>query len=211
MSSADDGKAALADQDQADPAQGSIAPADQVEASPADRDHSALIVLVGAAGSGKSTYARRHYRAIQVYSLDTLRAVASDDECDQDATADAVALMLTIVDMRLSRRLTTVVDATNGVPEERAHLIAIATRHAVPAVAVVLDTDLQVCLARQDERPGPKLGQRWGRAVPASVVQNQHARMRASIATLRAEGFAQVHLLSGPARADQLRGSGEHR
>ncbi|RAO26101.1 Protein-serine/threonine phosphatase [Micromonospora noduli] len=114
-------------------------------------------------------------------------------------TADAVALLLAIVDARLSRWLTTVVDATNGVAAERAELLAAAGRHQVPAAAVVFSTPLETCLARQRHRPLALPGRRWGRAVPDSVVRNQHQRTLASLATLTAEGFAQV-LTIGDAR-----------
>jgi predicted kinase len=155
----------------------------------------ALVLLIGAAGSGKSTLARAHYRPEQIVSLDALRGVVADDENDQDATADAVYLLHAIVAARLSRGLTTVVDATNGVPAERATLLTIAARHAVPGAAVVVDTDLDTCLARQHDRPGPAPGRRWGRAVPESVVRNQHARTRASLAALPGEGVTTiVHL-----------------
>lgn len=154
----------------------------------------ALVLLIGAAGSGKSTLARRHYAPTQIISLDGLRAVVADDDSDQDATGDAVALLHAIVAARLRRGLTTVVDATNGVAAERAPLLALAARHGMPAAAIVVDTDLAVCLARQHDRPGPAPGRRWGRAVPASVVRNQHARTRASLATLAGEGVTVVHL-----------------
>jgi len=151
-----------------------------------------LVVLIGAAGAGKSTWAAARYRPSQVVSLDALRAVVADDENDQDATADAVALLLTIVNARLSRRLTTVVDATNGVPAERAQLLSAADRHQVPAIAVVFDTPLETCLDRQRHRPTALPGRRWGRAVPESVVRNQHQRTRDSLVTLTTEGFAHV-------------------
>jgi predicted kinase len=155
-------------------------------------DAPALVLLIGAAGSGKSTLARRHYRPEQIVCLDALRAVVADDECDLDATADAAGLLRAIVAARLARRLTTVVDATNGVPGERAGLLALAAAHGVPAAAIVLDTDLGVCLARQRARPGPSPGRRWGRAVPESVVRNQHARTRASLTSLPGEGVTTV-------------------
>ena len=161
-------------------------------------DEPALVLLIGASGSGKSTLAHRHYRASQVVSLDALRAVVADDECDQSATLDAVGLLKAIVEARLARGLTTVVDATNGVPAERAELVALAGARGIAVAAVVVDTDLGVCLARQRARAGPLPGRRWGRAVPDSVVRNQHARTRASLDALPGEGVATVLHLTGP-------------
>jgi len=157
----------------------------------------ALVLLIGASGSGKSTLAHRYYEPSQIVSLDALRAVVSDDECDQSATLDAVGLLKAIVAARLARRLTTVVDATNGVPAERADLLALAAAHEMPAAAVVVDTDLDVCLARQRSRDGPLPGRRWGRAVPDAVVRNQHARTRASLDALPGEGVSTVLHLTG--------------
>ncbi|MEU4165171.1 AAA family ATPase [Actinoplanes sp. NPDC026670] len=157
-----------------------------------------LAVLLGPSGSGKSTFAAAHYRPHQVYSLDWLRAVAADDECDQDATADALTLLTAILHTRLARRLTTVVDATSTSVADRAWLLAIAAEHQVPAVAVVVTADLRVCLARQAARPGPTPGRRWGRAVPAAVVTRQHADTHAALATLHTEGFAQVTEIGSP-------------
>lgn len=151
-----------------------------------------LVVLIGPAGAGKSTWAGAHYQPHQVHSLDQLRAVVSDDECDQDATADALVLLTAILHTRLARRLTTVVDATSTSVADRAWLLGIAAEHQVPAVAVTFTTPLEVCLARQAARPGPAPGRRWGRAVPAAAVTTQHADTHAALATLRAEGFTHV-------------------
>ncbi|MFY1599534.1 AAA family ATPase [Micromonospora sp. WMMD737] len=151
-----------------------------------------LVVLIGPSGAGKSSFAAAHYRPHQVYSLDWLRAVVADDECDQDATADALTLLTAILHTRLTRRLTTVVDATSSSVADRAWLLAIAGEHQVPVEAVVVTAPLAVCLARQAARPGPAPGRRWGRAVPADVVTAQHADTIAALDTLRAEGFAHV-------------------
>ncbi|SCL43866.1 Predicted kinase [Micromonospora citrea] len=151
-----------------------------------------LVVLIGPAGAGKSTYAAARYQPHQVYSLDQLRAVVADDDCDQDATTDARAILAAILEARLSRRLVTVVDATNAGVADRAWLLALAGRHQVPATAVVFTTPLRVCLARQANRPGPAPGRRWGRAVQAAAVVEQHVRTQAALATLTAEGFTHV-------------------
>ena len=70
-----------------------------------------LVVLVGVTGSGKSHFARKHFKSTQVVSSDYCRGVVSDDENDQSATADAFELLHYIVAKRLRRGLLTVVDA----------------------------------------------------------------------------------------------------
>lgn len=154
-------------------------------------DLPALVCLLGAAGSGKSTWASRRFPPNQILCLDRLRELVADDECDQDATADAVAVLDVMLRARLARRLTTVLDATHAEAVVRADLIALAAAHQIPAVAVVLTTPLEVCLTRQALRPGPAPGRRWGRAVPAEAVRRQHA----DVAGLAADGFAHVCVL----------------
>src|SRR5437899_10977692 len=49
----------------------------------------ALVVLIGATGSGKSTFAAREFLATEIISSDRCRALVSDDETDQTATSEA--------------------------------------------------------------------------------------------------------------------------
>src|SRR6185312_7187310 len=73
----------------------------------------ALVLLVGPSGAGKTTFARDHFARYQVVSSDELRAWVSDDPNDQAASADAFRILALLVNGRLKRRLTAVVDATN--------------------------------------------------------------------------------------------------
>jgi len=72
-----------------------------------------LVVLVGVSGSGKSTFARAHFKPTEVVSSDFCRGLVADDENDQSATPDAFDVLHYIVGTRLRRGLLTVVDATN--------------------------------------------------------------------------------------------------
>ncbi|MFF7954110.1 AAA family ATPase [Streptomyces griseorubiginosus] len=143
-----------------------------------------LVVLIGAAGSGKSTWART-WPATQVLELDRFRALVSDDAGDQEATGDAVFALQAVLEARLARRKMTVVDATNCEQAVRANLIATARRHGVPTVALVVPTPASVCVARQAGRPA-------NRRVPESVVLAQHAAMVDAWPGLPAEGFDHV-------------------
>src|SRR5690242_5962490 len=78
----------------------------------------ALVVLVGASGSGKSTWAEQRYRAAEVVSSDDLRGVVGSGRHDLDASVEAFVLLDLIVAGRLRRGLTTVVD-TLGLETDR--------------------------------------------------------------------------------------------
>ena len=64
-------------------------------------------------GSGKSTFAQKHFTPTEVISSDFCRGLVADNENDQAATDDAFDVLHTIAAKRLSRGLLTVVDATN--------------------------------------------------------------------------------------------------
>jgi protein phosphatase len=99
----------------------------------------ALVVLVGISGSGKSSFARRHFRPTQVLSSDVCRGLVADDENDQTATPAAFDVLHHIAATRLRAGRLTVVDATNVKREDRAKLVQLARDHDVLPVAIVLD------------------------------------------------------------------------
>ena len=78
----------------------------------------ALVVLVGPSGSGKSAWAAERYRREEVVSSDALRGVVGSGPHDLDASDDAFDLLERVVDARLGRGLTTVVD-TLGTDDAR--------------------------------------------------------------------------------------------
>ena len=78
-----------------------------------------LVVLVGVSGSGKSTFARKHFKATEILSSDYCRGLVSDDENSQAATTDAFDVLHFIARKRLAAGKLTVVDATNVQPEAR--------------------------------------------------------------------------------------------
>ena len=143
----------------------------------------ALVVLVGAAGSGKSTWAARHYLPTEIVSSDRLRAVVGSGEHDLDASDDAFSLLERIVAARAGRRLTTVVDTLGLSPDRRRGYLAHARRAGLPAVAVLFDTDAAVCRQRNRTRD---------RSVPAPVLDAQLAQVLDTAGQLDAEGWDAV-------------------
>src|SRR5438067_12272327 len=99
----------------------------------------ALVVLIGASGSGKSTFAAKHFLPTEVISSDFCRGLVADDENDQAATNPAFEVLHFIASKRLEAGRLTVVDATNVQREARAPLVALARRYHCLPVAIVLD------------------------------------------------------------------------
>lgn len=156
----------------------------------------AMVVLVGPSGSGKSTFASRHFLPTQVLSSDALRAVVADDASDQTATNAAFELLHSALGMRLARRRLTVVDATSVEGWARQHLLSVARRLGRPAAAIVFNLPLATCLERNAARAD--------RQLPPAAIRRQHARMRASLDGLAAEGFEPLVVLSSPDEADAV-------
>ena len=158
--------------------------------SPVTIPELSLVVLVGISGSGKSTFARAHFRPTEVLSSDFCRALVSDDENDQGATADAFDVLNFVAGKRLAAGRLTVVDATSVQAAARQSLVALARRQHVLAVAIVLDLPESICAARNAARSD--------RAFGARVLRQQHDQLRRGLRGLRREGFHRVHVLSGP-------------
>jgi protein phosphatase len=154
-----------------------------------------LVVLVGTTGSGKSTFARRHFLPTQVLSSDVCRGLVADDENDQSATPDAFDVLHHIAGKRLAAGRLTVVDATNVQPESRRQLVRLAREHDVLPVAIVLDVPEHVCRERNAARPD-----RAG--LPDHVLPRQRREMRRSLGALQREGFRKVHVLRGAEQVD---------
>ncbi|MGW1669345.1 polynucleotide kinase-phosphatase [Streptomyces sp. NPDC002324] len=149
-----------------------------------------LVVLVGASGSGKSTFARRHFKPTEIISSDFCRGLVSDDENDQSATKDAFDVLHYIAGKRLAAGRRTVVDATSVQQESRKQLIELARAHDVLPIAIVLDVPEEVCAERNAARTD--------RAdMPRRVIQRHTRELRRSLRHLEREGFRKVHVLRG--------------
>ncbi|HEX5012635.1 MAG TPA: AAA family ATPase [Candidatus Limnocylindrales bacterium] len=155
-----------------------------------------LVVLVGAAGSGKSTFAGRWFEPSEVLSSDAFREILTGDAGDQRATKTAFSIIHREVTKRLAADRTVVVDATNVEAAARRQLIARARFRGAPAVAIVFALPRDVVMARNAARPG--------RVVDPAVVARHLDRLDAALATLADEGFTAVTVVRTPAEADAI-------
>ena len=147
-----------------------------------------LIVLIGASGAGKSTFARKHFKPTEILSSDYFRGVVSDDENDQGATKDAFEVLHYILAKRLAAGKLTVIDATNVQPESRKPLLEIAKRFHCFAVAIVFNLPESICHERNKERPNRQFG--------SHVVRNHTRSLKRSLSNLKREGFRFIYKLS---------------
>ncbi|MFB0615544.1 polynucleotide kinase-phosphatase [Streptomyces sp. AGS-58] len=154
-----------------------------------------LVVLVGASGSGKSTFARRNFKPTEVISSDFCRGLVSDDENDQSASGDAFDLLHYIAGKRLAAGRRTVVDATSVQQDSRRQLIELAKKYDVLPIAIVLDVPEEVCAERNAARTD-----RAG--MPRRVIQRHIRELRRSLRRLEREGFRKVHVLRGVEEAE---------
>lgn len=154
-----------------------------------------VVALVGVSGSGKSTFASRHFLPTEVISSDFCRKLVSDDENDQSATDAAFEVLHTIAAKRLQSGRIAVIDATSVRPEDRKPITKLAKDHHVFAYAIVLDVPPEVCRERNATRPDRDFGDH--------VIRNQRSALRRSITNLHREGFRKVFVLRGVDEIDR--------
>lgn len=150
-----------------------------------------LVVLIGASGSGKSTFAKKHFKHTEILSSDFCRGLVSDDENDQSATKDAFEVLHYIAAKRLAAGKLTVIDATNVQHEARKPLLELARKYHYLSVAIVLNIPAKLCQERNETRPD--------RNFQPHVVRNQTSQLRRSLRSLKREGFRNFfYVLSSP-------------
>jgi protein phosphatase len=145
-----------------------------------------LVVLCGPAGSGKSTWASKHFLPTQIVSSDDCRALIVDDPADQSVSAQAFDLLHFIIEKRLMLGRLSVADATNLKPEHRRTLLQIARRNHFNTAAIVFDVPIETCLQRNSTRK---------RRVPQQALLMQRELFETTLRTIRKEKFDYVHVL----------------
>ncbi len=135
-----------------------------------------VIVLVGIAGSGKSSYARD-----SAISSDEIRRLLRDDPTDQTIHRIVFRTMRDLLRRRLELGMpVTYIDATNLTRRERRPYIKIASDYDAAAEAIYFDTPLESCLERNRTRE---------RKVPEEVLCMMAAKLQPPTTS---EGFTTV-------------------
>jgi protein phosphatase len=146
----------------------------------------ALVLMVGPAGSGKSSFAEAAFPASAIVSSDAMRERITDDITNQACSAQAYELMRAILGARLEFERLAVADATNVTAAHRQALYELAAHQPRPdlkpmqrpIVVLVMACTLEECLVRNRARD---------RVVPDWVIERQYAAYVESLAALRDE------------------------
>lgn len=156
-----------------------------------DVETGSLIVLAGVSGVGKSTLAAEMFTPDMVVCADRFRWMISGDEGDQSVTPQAWEMTNRLIEHRLDRGNTTVVDSLALQARARRSLVDMARRVDKEVHLIMLWADLETCLQGQQSRE---------RQVPAEVVermfmQAQELREMIRAGALADEGFASAQII----------------
>ena len=158
-----------------------------------------LVLLIGPAGSGKSTFAKKHFARDEILASDDFREMLTGNRHDQECSAEAFELLHHALDLRLKRRRLCVVDATNLMDEHRKKMVDIAREHDARVTAIVFKLPLSDILRQNEER---------GAEDPASVVperdvRRQNSGFRKLDGSLKSQRVKGVRYLRSPEQAQE--------
>lgn len=156
----------------------------------------ALVLLIGASASGKSTFAKRHFLPTEILSSDDCRAMICDDESNQEINTQTFELLHHIARLRLANRRLTVIDATNLEFRARQPLLEMAKACQIPAIAFVFDITVETCRNRNQSRKQ--------RVVNQEVIEYHRSLLDNVIPELDREGYASICLIN-EANAEKLK------
>lgn len=142
-----------------------------------------VVVLIGPGAAGKSTWAAANFPPATIVSSDRLRALVGSGEDDITASADAFAILDTVVTTRIARRLTTVIDTLGFDETRRLAWVAAARKAGIACIAVAFDIDAEEAKQRNRAR---------AKRIPADALDRQLRTWRAVRDTLESEGFDEI-------------------
>ncbi len=147
-----------------------------------------VVTLIGVSGSGKSTFASKHFKATEVLSSDFFRGLISDDDNNQGVSQEAFETLYYIANKRLNLQKTVVIDATNVQKKSRESVLYLAKEQNCIPVAIVFNIPEKVCQERNEKRTDRKIS--------SQTLRSQTVDLKRSIKNLKREGFRRIYVLN---------------
>jgi predicted kinase len=146
-----------------------------------------LVMLCGPAGSGKSTFARKHFPETAIVSSDRCRAMIGDDESNLSVSRDAFEIFHQIIAARLRNGRLAVADSTALGVEARRELRQVGRRAGVTVILIVFNVSEDTSV-KQDEARHRRVGR--------PVIREQWERLQEALKAISHESYDHVVVLS---------------
>ena len=150
-----------------------------------------LLVLCGATGSGKSTFAAQRFPATSIVSSDSCRALICDDAASQAFNKDTFDLFYYILRKRMANGFFCVADSTALQAFARKELRSLSRQYGYYGCLLLFMTPLEVCIQRNQQR---------ARQVEQSVVRYHVNLLSQVLEEAPGEGWEKIQLVRGEER-----------
>lgn len=146
-----------------------------------------LYVMIGPAGSGKSTAAKNLFQNAFRVCPDSIRKELFGDEADQREPEKVFATAYARIEDAMCYGFSVVFDATNTTAFARKKVLDCVDGIVCRKVAVYMNTPLEECKRRNRAR---------GRVVPDAVINRQYAQMLREASSIP-EQFDEIMIVEG--------------
>ncbi len=145
-----------------------------------------LTIMCGPPGAGKSYWIAQHRTTEELLSTEMVRRMSA---IGRRTNPNQLAGIKLLAPDLLRRGRSVIVDACSTKTQDRRDWLTIARFASAHTRIVIVDTDLDTCLARQAERGSS--------GVPEPIIRSHAARMPEAIASIPSEGWGGIVTVMG--------------
>ena len=145
-----------------------------------------LTIMCGPPGAGKSYWIAQHRTTEELLSTEMVRRMSA---IGRRTNPNQLAGIKLLAPDLLRRGRSVIVDACSTKTQDRRDWLTIARFASAHTRIVIVDTDLDTCLARQAERGSS--------GVPEPIIRSHAARMPEAIASIPSEGWGGIVTVTG--------------
>lgn len=157
--------------------------------------YSSLLILVGTAGAGKSTFAQKNFPRNMSVSTDECREILCGSRRNQKISEDAFDLFYFITEKRLKNSYPTIVDSTALYRKNRQRLREIADSYQFSTTLIFFDLSLEECLQNDQGRTF---------SVGEEVIKRQFRSLQKAKEQLEEESYDHIVVLKSREEIDNL-------